>query len=95
MQDNSEIARLLKKKRIEAGLTQAEVAEMLGYTSSQFISNWERGLAKPPAFMLKSLAKIYKMDAKVLLDMLLESVTKNIEREFHRSHATVAARRRS
>lgn len=94
MQDNSEIARLLKKKRIEAGLTQSEVADMLGYTSSQFISNWERGLAKPPAFMLKSLAKIYKMDAKVLLDMLLESVTKNIEREFHRSQATNSAKRR-
>lgn len=94
MQDNSEIARLLKKKRIEAGLTQSDVAQMLGYTSSQFISNWERGLAKPPAFVLKNLAKIYKVDAKVLLDLLLSSVAKNIEREFHRSQVSNALKRR-
>ena len=82
---STDIATVIKRKRMEVGLTQLEVARKLGYTTSQFISNWERGLANPPAAVLKNLAKLYRMDAKVLLDMLLASIQEKIVKEFRES----------
>ena len=39
-----EFGAYLKSKRTKAQLSQTEVSEALGYTSPQFISNFERGL---------------------------------------------------
>jgi transcriptional regulator with XRE-family HTH domain len=41
------LASFLKERRIAAGLSQIDVSRKLGYTSAQFVSNWERGIAKP------------------------------------------------
>lgn len=73
---------LLKKKRIAAGLRQHQLAQMLGYTSPQFISNWERGLARPPAFHLKTLGKILRIPSDELLQMLLSDVREKLIAEF-------------
>ena len=43
----------LKKARSKMGLSQRDVADKLGYTSPQFISNVERGLCSPPLKKLK------------------------------------------
>ena len=85
MATKKDISSFLKTKRVDAGLTQLDVARKLGYGSSQFISNWERGLANPPAFVLKDLAKLYKIDSKELLEMLLTAVNDKICKEFKRS----------
>ena len=85
MATKKDISSFLKSKRVDAGLTQLDVARKLGYGSSQFISNWERGLANPPAFVLKDLAKLYKLDPKELLEMLLSAVNDKICKEFKRS----------
>lgn len=80
----NKLAEFLRSKRIAAGLTQADVAGKLGYTSPQFISNWERGLASPPAFILKDLAKIYQIPADDLFQRLLKEVEANLVREYKR-----------
>jgi transcriptional regulator with XRE-family HTH domain len=49
----------LKKCRTKAGLTQSEVADHLGYTSPQFVSNWERGVALPPLDAMPKLALLF------------------------------------
>ena len=85
MAAKKDIAAFLKRKRMDLNLTQLEVARHLGYSSSQFISNWERGLANPPAFVLKELARLYKVDAKELLEMLISDVNEKIVQEFKRS----------
>lgn len=74
MKMRAKLSEYLRSKRIESGLTQAEVATRLGYTSPQFISNWERGLASPPAFIIKDLAKIYQISADDLFQRLLKEV---------------------
>lgn len=51
---NFTLGKYLQTCRISAGLTQEQVANALGYSSAQFISNVERDYANPP------LAKIYK-----------------------------------
>ncbi len=55
---------LLKTKRIEADLSQRDISDRLGYESSQFISNWERGVSRPPKHAIKILIENYKLDPK-------------------------------
>ena len=52
----------LRQKRLEAGLTQLDCAKLLGFSTAQFISNWERGVAKPPLKSVKKVAEIYNLD---------------------------------
>lgn len=66
----------LQKMRLEANLTQREVSEALGYSSAQFISNFERGIAVPPLKKLKVLVKMYGMPVDTVMEMIL-----NAERE--------------
>jgi len=59
---------VLRKFRLEAKLTQAELADACkaGGNSmhTQFVSNWERGLCLPPNWALKPLAKALKFGPK-------------------------------
>jgi transcriptional regulator with XRE-family HTH domain len=79
------LSEFLKNKRVEAGLTQSEVARKLGYSSPQFVSNWERGLANPPVFILKDLTKMYKVPAEKMFDMLVDEVRESLHKEFYSS----------
>lgn len=69
----------LKTRRESAGLSQAQVAESLGYSSPQFISNWERDLARPPMKALQSLAKMYAVSRDDIYNALLKSVLTETE----------------
>jgi transcriptional regulator with XRE-family HTH domain len=51
----------LREKRVKADLTQGFVAERMGFTSPQFISNIERGLCSPPMDVLKRMIRLYKL----------------------------------
>ena len=66
------LGHFLRKQREEAGLTQFEVAKKLGYTTPQFISNFERGICSPPLKVLKNLVKLYKMPAQDVIDLILK-----------------------
>lgn len=77
---------ILKEMRIAAGLTQQEVSEALGYSTPQFVSNWERGLSAPPINMLKRIAKLYNTSAddffEAFLSVKLDEVREDLERKF-------------
>lgn len=62
----TEIARRLKKARLDAGLKQKEVADMLGITY-QAISNYERGTNRVDTDTLSKLCAIYKIK---IIDLL-------------------------
>ena len=64
----------LKKQRLKSGLTQSQVAEMLGYSNSQFVSNWERGKCLPAVSSLKELSSIFGIPFKELFDMYMNSL---------------------
>lgn len=57
---------ILKYARLNARLTQKEVAEIMG-VSKAVISQWETGHRVPNALNRKRLAAIYKIDVRVLL----------------------------
>lgn len=52
----------LRELRLKSGLTQTEVAKELGYSTSQYVSNFERSLSYPPVSTLSKLASLYGVD---------------------------------
>jgi transcriptional regulator with XRE-family HTH domain len=71
-QDSNKLAQFLKEKRTQSGLSQKDVATKLGYSTSQFISNWERGISQPPINTLRTLASMYNVAAEQMFNVLLE-----------------------
>ena len=63
---NQELIRYLQKLRLDAGLQQTDVAKALGYKTSQFVSNWERGASMPPIKALRTLADLYQVPAETI-----------------------------
>lgn len=60
----------LRKRRTQAGLTQSELAELLSYSSAQFISNWERGLCLPPLEVLPKLCDLCDIPHSHLIEVV-------------------------
>ena len=87
MKKRGGLAEFLKEKRVAAGLTQSEVAHKLGYSSPQFVSNWERGLANPPVFVLRDLTKMYRVGVDQMFDMIVDDFKSELQREFSGSKA--------
>ena len=65
-----EIGSRIRKFRKETGLTQEQLAEMIGISKSR-ISNWEQGINRPDADILAELCKALKVSPSVLLDVHL------------------------
>lgn len=51
------IGTLIRTARAEAGISQAKVAKVFGYTSATNVSSWERGVTTPPEHTFKKLCK--------------------------------------
>lgn len=62
----------LKQKREYAKLKQIEVGKLMGWSSAQFISNWERGLSFPPVSIIKKLSKIYGSEPSEMFALVVE-----------------------
>lgn len=89
MQDQRQehtLAAFLKQKRIHAGLSQGEVAGKLGYSTSQFVSNWERGISQPPLTSLKTLSELYKCSLDEMFEVMLATTLKNAEAELREKY---------
>lgn len=65
------LAELIKTKRIQKGITQRELADELGYSTSQFISNFERSVSRPPMFQLKKICKLLDIKPEVMQEIYL------------------------
>lgn len=53
----------LKEYRLKVGLTQKQVAEMMGLKCEDRISHWEKGYASPSVLNLLKLCEIYRISA--------------------------------
>jgi transcriptional regulator with XRE-family HTH domain len=79
----------LRQKRLDSGLSQLDVARVLGYSSPQFVSNWERGLVSPPLETIAVLIDLYKIPAQEVVNRILEET-----RDYLESVLTTARRRK-
>ncbi|MFZ3228786.1 MAG: helix-turn-helix transcriptional regulator [Pseudobdellovibrio sp.] len=86
-QEANKLAQFLKEKRTQAGLSQKDIATKLGYSTSQFISNWERGISHPPMHTLRKLALLYRVAAdqmfQVLLNTTIDQVQVDLKEKFY------------
>ncbi|MBX2996061.1 MAG: helix-turn-helix transcriptional regulator [Bdellovibrionaceae bacterium] len=62
---------MLRKKRVEKGMTQAELSEKLNYPNPQFISLMERGLSKVPLGTMGRLIEILDLDEETVIQHLV------------------------
>lgn len=76
------IGTLLKEIRIKSNLSQRDVSEALGYTTAQFVSNWERETFRihPPSD-IKKLAQVLKFDSKQLATLVKEGMVDDYKRK--------------
>ena len=59
----------LKDIRKSVGATQLMLAEELGYTSPQFISNYERGLCYPALITIPKICNILGLELEPVINM--------------------------
>lgn len=71
----SALGALLLKSRTTANLSQKEVADHLGYSTAQVVSDWERGIRSPPGPVFKKLIKLYSVSADSFYEAILEERT--------------------
>jgi transcriptional regulator with XRE-family HTH domain len=76
-----ELGVYLRNKRMKAQLSQTEVSEALGYTSPQFVSNFERGLCSPPLPKLKVLMSLYKIPLREMTEKLIDQQRRYLSQE--------------
>lgn len=79
----SYLAQWLKEARLKSGLSQGDVARELGYSSPQFISNWERGLSQPPVVKLKKLCKMYSVSIDDAYQRYLKAALTEVQEKIH------------
>ncbi len=76
----------IKRTRLAKGYSQSELASTLGYTSPQFISDWERGVSTPPVKRLPELSKALNVKAdtlfKLLVSLATEQLVSSLSKEF-------------
>lgn len=65
-----EIGSRIRKYREERGLSQKQLAELIGVKNSR-VSNWEQGLNRPDADILAALCRALQVSPSELLDVRL------------------------
>lgn len=61
----------LQEARNARKLTQRVVSLKLGYSTAQFISNFECGISRPPLKKLQALVKLYRIPTDTVVDRAL------------------------
>lgn len=69
----------LRQKRVDSGLSQLDVAKVLGYSSPQFVSNWERGLVSPPLETVAVLIELYKIQPTEVVEKIMIETREYLE----------------
>lgn len=80
---NNSLGRQLVEMRQNAGLSQRQVSDHMGYGTAQFISNWERGISEPPIDRIPDLADLYHVDADYLFGLVRDHRVQNYAKQLN------------
>jgi transcriptional regulator with XRE-family HTH domain len=75
---SAKIGVMIKNARTAKDITQRQLAEELGYTTPQFVSNFERSLALPPPRKLKQIAKRLDLNFEQIKILYLKEKTERL-----------------
>ena len=79
--DKKKMGEFLAEKRIEAGISQIELARAIGYSSPQYVSNWERSICGPPLEKLYDICKLLKLDTNKIMEMIMHDTREYLSAE--------------
>ena len=80
----SSIGEFLKKKRLKRNMTQLQLSRKLGYSSSQFVSNWERGICSPPLDAIIKIGRLLGISEAVLMQLILTQTKDLLKEKFQK-----------
>jgi transcriptional regulator with XRE-family HTH domain len=76
-----ELGKLFRSERMKVGLSQGMVCRALGYSTPQYLSNFERGLCSMPLNKLRKLIEMYKMNADEVVKLMVDMQSKYLKSE--------------
>ncbi len=82
--DHKKLGSYLKQRRVAKGLSQNDVSDRLGYSSAQFVSNWERGVSAPPVDRLGELIGLYGIAQRDFVTFMVNLHEKELKRALGR-----------
>lgn len=69
----------IRQQRMNIGITQNELADVFGFRTPQFVSNWERGRSSPPMHTLAKLCDVLKVSKEALISKMLDDSTERFK----------------
>jgi transcriptional regulator with XRE-family HTH domain len=79
---------LLLKRRLALNMSQATMARAIGYSTSQFISQWEHGTCEVPPAKLPIIAEVLGLNLETLVRKSIESYAKEYREEVKKCQPT-------
>jgi transcriptional regulator with XRE-family HTH domain len=95
MQMRQELGRRIQEAREEAGLTQAQLAELIGLKYAQSVSNYERGKSEPRRKRLRRIAEVTRKPISHFVDnetMIPEDAVARLGQSLDAMEARLAGR---
>lgn len=80
----------LRQMRIDAKLSQGDVAKHMGYGTAQLVSNFERGLSFPPIKDLEKYAKLYSVPVERIKYLIFSSKVEKLKKQLGLKHVLQA-----
>lgn len=84
---------LLRKARVDANLSQNDVAKKLKF-EQQFVSSWERGISSPPFRRIEKLASLYKIPIDDIRDAFLADALDRTRSQTEEEFSKITRKRR-
>lgn len=84
----SQASKIVSKKRKELGISQARLCRALGYSTPQFLSNFERGLCSMPIKKLKKISSILDIPPGAMKQAIANDLLSWLSKKWGRSDHT-------
>lgn len=59
---------MLRVRREQVGMTQRQLSDALGYSTAQFVSNWERNKAPVPSRSFRRISQLLGVPMREMVD---------------------------
>ena len=80
---NLELGTMIRDYRLSLNLTQSDLADKLGYESTQFVSLFERGLSKIPFNVLGKLIVVLGIPERKVMKILTTAFEKELRKQIN------------
>lgn len=82
MNSKTKLANLLQQSRLDAGVSQKDLSLLCGWSTPQYVSNFERGLSLPPMQVVELICEAIKLDPKIVYQLMHDSQIEKINKKY-------------